>query len=37
MERTYQKIKFIGISDTSFGEAALNALANGCQSVRRVD
>jgi flavin-binding protein dodecin len=36
MERTYKKIKFIGISDTSFGEAAQNALANACQSLRRV-
>lgn len=37
MERTYKKIEIVGSSDTSFGEAAQNAVAKACQSLRHVD
>lgn len=37
MERTYKKIEIVGASNTSFGEAAQNAVAKACQSLRHVD
>jgi flavin-binding protein dodecin len=37
MERTYKKIEIVGSSEKSFGEAAQNAVAKACQSLRHVD
>jgi hypothetical protein len=37
MERTYKKIEIVGSSESSFGEAAQNAVAKACQSLRHVD
>ena len=37
MERTYKKIEIVGSSETGFGEAAQNAVAKACQSLRHVD
>ena len=37
MERTYKKVEIVGSSETSFGEAAKNAVAKACQTLRHVD
>jgi len=37
MERIYKKIEIVGSSETSFGEAAQNAVAKACQMLRHVD
>ena len=37
MERTYKKIEIVGSSEKSFAEAAQNAVAKACQSLRHVD
>jgi flavin-binding protein dodecin len=37
MEQRYKKIEIVGSSETSFGEAAQNAVAQACQSLRHVD
>ena len=37
MERTYKKIEVVGASEESFAEAAKNAVAKACQSLRHVD
>jgi flavin-binding protein dodecin len=37
MERTYKKIEIVGASEESFAEAAKNAVAKACQSLRNVD
>lgn len=37
MERIYKKIGIVGSSETSFGEAAQNAVAKACQTLRHGD
>lgn len=37
MERTYKKIEIVGSSEIGFAEAAQNAVAKACQSLRHVD
>ena len=37
MDRTYKKVEIVGSSEVSFGEAAKNAVAKACQTLRHVD